>query len=76
MPNRQTTAPPAKPSIWAIAASITRTQYWIFAGLGLLTPHMASAASDSVIAQQIVTNVQRVQAGLAPQHAINRTLAY
>jgi NitT/TauT family transport system permease protein len=27
-----------KPSIWSIAANITRTQYWLFAGLGLMLP--------------------------------------
>ncbi len=36
------TAPP-KPSIWAIAGNITRTQYWLFAGLGLITPLIAWA---------------------------------
>lgn len=30
-----------KPSIWAIAASITRTQYWLFAALGLIAPVIA-----------------------------------
>jgi NitT/TauT family transport system permease protein len=38
------TAAPPKPSIWAIAGSITRTQYWLFAGLGLITPVVAWAA--------------------------------
>jgi NitT/TauT family transport system permease protein len=27
-----------RPGIWSIASSITRRQYWLFAGLGLLTP--------------------------------------
>jgi NitT/TauT family transport system permease protein len=31
----------AKPSIWAIAATISRTQYWLFAGLGLIIPLVA-----------------------------------
>ena len=43
MPNSPPTSPPARPSIWAIAASITRTQYWLFAGLGLLMPLFAWA---------------------------------
>ena len=34
-------AAPAKPSIWAIAATISRTQYWLFAGLGLIIPLVA-----------------------------------
>jgi len=29
---------PARPSIWSIAGNITRTQYWFFAGMGLLLP--------------------------------------
>ena len=32
-----------KPSIWSIAASISRTQYWLFASLGLLLPLVAWA---------------------------------
>jgi NitT/TauT family transport system permease protein len=28
----------AGPSIWAIGANITRSQYWLFAGVGLITP--------------------------------------
>jgi NitT/TauT family transport system permease protein len=32
-----------RPSIWSIAASISRTQYWLFAGLGLLLPLVAWA---------------------------------
>ena len=43
MPNSPITAPPARPSIWAIAASISRTQYWLFAGLGLFVPLLAWA---------------------------------
>ena len=35
--------PPRAPGIWGIAASITRPQYWLFAGLGLLTPLLAWA---------------------------------
>ncbi len=34
----------AKPSIWAIAATITRGQYWLFAAVGLLSPLVAWAA--------------------------------
>ncbi len=29
---------PARPSIWSIASTVTPTQYWLFAGLGLITP--------------------------------------
>jgi len=36
------TAPP-RPSIWAIAAPISRRQYWLFAAVGLLTPLIAWA---------------------------------
>ena len=38
-----TPVPPAQASIWGIAARITRTQYWLFAGLGLLSPLLAWA---------------------------------
>jgi len=43
LPNSPPTSPPARPSIWAIAAGITRTQYWLFAGLGLFLPLFAWA---------------------------------
>jgi NitT/TauT family transport system permease protein len=58
LPNTQTLLPPqvaarrAKgPGIWGIASSISRTQYWLFACFGLLTPLVAWAlltASGSV----------------------------
>ena len=34
----------SRQGIWAIAASITRTQYWLFAGLGLFIPFVGWAA--------------------------------
>jgi len=34
---------PPRPSIWGIAARITRTQYWLFASLGLILPLLAWA---------------------------------
>jgi NitT/TauT family transport system permease protein len=37
-PSLGTSISPAQPSIWGIAARITRTQYWLFAGLGLISP--------------------------------------
>jgi NitT/TauT family transport system permease protein len=33
-----------KPSIWAITATISRKQYWVFAGIGLLCPLLIWAA--------------------------------
>jgi hypothetical protein len=42
-PNSNSTPTPV-PSIWAIGASITRTQYWAFAITGLLTPLLLWAA--------------------------------
>jgi glyoxylate/hydroxypyruvate reductase A len=42
----------------------------------IVTPHMASAASEPAIAQQIIGNLQRIRAGLTPHHAIDRTLHY
>ena len=42
-PSLGTPVPPAQASIWGIAARITRTQYWLFAGLGLLSPLLAWA---------------------------------
>lgn len=41
--NDKKTAPP-RPSIWAIGASISRSQYWLFAGIGLLLPLLGWAA--------------------------------
>jgi NitT/TauT family transport system permease protein len=37
-PSLGTSISPAQPSIWGISARITRTQYWLFAGLGLISP--------------------------------------
>lgn len=42
-PSLGSPVPPAHASIWGIAARITRTQYWLFAGLGLLSPLVAWA---------------------------------
>lgn len=36
--------PRSSPSIWAIAANISRGQYWFFAALGLICPFVAWAA--------------------------------
>ena len=41
--NDNNTAPP-RPSIWAIGATISRRQYWLFASIGLLLPLLAWAA--------------------------------
>lgn len=35
---------PSQPSMWAITATITRTQYWLFAALGLIFPLLIWAA--------------------------------
>jgi NitT/TauT family transport system permease protein len=37
-------APPRRPALWAIAGSMSRSQYWMFAAVGLLLPFMAWAA--------------------------------
>lgn len=48
---------------------------WSHPGL-VITPHMASSASDQVIARQIVENVVRTGDGLAPEHGVDRERAY
>jgi glyoxylate/hydroxypyruvate reductase A len=42
----------------------------------VLTPHMASSASDASITQQILDNVVRLQQGQAPLHAMDRQRGY
>jgi glyoxylate/hydroxypyruvate reductase A len=42
----------------------------------LVTPHMASSASDSTIVRQIVANTLRVSQGKQPEHAIDRLAGY
>lgn len=42
----------------------------------VITPHMASSASDAVIAGQIVTNTARVLARQPPLHAVDRQRGY
>lgn len=41
-----------------------------------VTPHMASAASDPCIAQQVPDNVSRLDAGLALNNRVDATLGY
>ena len=41
-----------------------------------VTPHMASAASDSCIAQQVAENVSRLEAGQALSNRVNTELGY
>ncbi|MDZ4361699.1 MAG: glyoxylate/hydroxypyruvate reductase A, partial [Variovorax sp.] len=48
---------------------------WCTPGV-VVTPHMASAASDAVIARQIVVNTARVLSGQAPLHAVDRQRGY
>ncbi|MFN4004338.1 MAG: ABC transporter permease [Hylemonella sp.] len=38
--HHEPSAPP-RPSLWAIGATISRRQYWLFAGIGLLLPLLA-----------------------------------
>jgi glyoxylate/hydroxypyruvate reductase A len=42
----------------------------------VLTPHMASSASDACITQQILRNVLRLQQGHAPLHSLDRQRGY
>ncbi len=42
----------------------------------IITPHMASSASEATIASQIIGDVVRVQRGLAPAHPIDMALGY
>ncbi|MFO6420298.1 2-hydroxyacid dehydrogenase [Hylemonella sp. W303a] len=48
---------------------------WTTPGV-VVTPHMGSAASDEVIARQIVVNTARVLAGQAPLHTVDRQRGY
>lgn len=48
---------------------------WSHPGL-VITPHMASSASDEVIARQIVENVVRTCKGQAPEHGVDRARSY
>lgn len=48
---------------------------WAHPGL-LITPHMASSASDNTIARQIVSNTWQVSLGQVPAHLINRDAGY
>ena len=48
---------------------------WNHPGI-LVTPHMASAASESEIARQIVDNLQRIRTGKSPLHTIDRERRY
>ena len=42
----------------------------------VITPHMASSASDASITGQILANVLRLQQGLAPLHSMDRLRGY
>jgi glyoxylate/hydroxypyruvate reductase A len=42
----------------------------------IITPHMASSASETTIASQIIGDVLRVQQGLNPAHTIDLALGY
>jgi glyoxylate/hydroxypyruvate reductase A len=42
----------------------------------VITPHMASSASDHTITQQILQNVQRLQQGQPPRHTVDRQRGY
>jgi glyoxylate/hydroxypyruvate reductase A len=42
----------------------------------VITPHMASSASDHTITQQILRNVQRLQKGQPARHAVDRRRGY
>jgi glyoxylate/hydroxypyruvate reductase A len=42
----------------------------------VITPHMASSASDPTIKQQILGNVQRLMEGLTPLHTVDRLRGY
>lgn len=42
----------------------------------VITPHMASSASDASITQHILANVLRLQQGQAPLHALDRQRGY
>jgi glyoxylate/hydroxypyruvate reductase A len=42
----------------------------------VITPHMASSASDQTITQQILQNVQRLQNGQPPRHTVDRQRCY
>lgn len=53
----------------------TDSPLWSHPGL-VITPHMASSASDEVIAWQVVENVVRTRKGLAPAHGVDRERAY
>lgn len=48
---------------------------WSTAGV-TLTPHMASSASNEVIAEQVLANVQRMQAGLSLLNQVDPDLGY
>ena len=48
---------------------------WTHPGL-VITPHMASSASDHTIARQIVSNTWRVSLGQLPAHVMDREAGY